>query len=80
MESEFPHFVASRNESQSLPLSAVKIAGSGERAYSSSRSKGTRGELKLAIELVSASRFIAHQNPIALALPIEAAQMTRVKL
>jgi len=50
VESEFPHFVASRNESQSLPLSAVKIAGSGERAYSSSRSKGTRGELKLAIE------------------------------
>lgn len=46
VESEFPHFVASRNEIQSLPLSAVKIAGSGERAYSSSRSKGTRGLAK----------------------------------
>lgn len=49
MKSEFP-LVASRNEIQSLRLSAVKVAGSGERAYSSSSSKGTRGELELPLE------------------------------
>ncbi|KAI5639607.1 hypothetical protein M9H77_00144 [Catharanthus roseus] len=38
--SEFPHFVASINAIQSLRLSAVKMAVSGERAYSSSSSQG----------------------------------------
>ncbi|KAI5671167.1 hypothetical protein M9H77_11531 [Catharanthus roseus] len=38
--SEFSHFVASINAIQSPHLSAVKMAVSGERAYSSSSSQG----------------------------------------
>ncbi|KAI5664216.1 hypothetical protein M9H77_23539 [Catharanthus roseus] len=38
--SEFPHFVASISAIQSLRLSAVKMAASEERAYSSSSSQG----------------------------------------